>query len=236
MVFLFLLLSVLAACAQEGDQPGGPVAPRPENEEPDASPPLLGEVLLADNFDDSEAGLLPSSSPSPAYARGYDGGEYFIQKLDPEFTRLPLGIIPGSYADTTLTIDARVVGDTEGRYLALECRRSPLGWYRVYVDPGGGRFWLARWDEDAETLLTARTPSEAIAQGNETNHLELTCAGSLITLAVNGTEVAKVQDSAYSSGGLAIGASVFTTSRNTAEARFDNLVVYQAAAPLPGEF
>jgi len=193
--------------------------------------PAPGDVLLSDNFDNPDAGLLPQTSPNPAYVRGYEGSEYLIQKLDPDFTRLPLGVIPGSYEDTTLAIDARLVGDTEGRYVALECRRSPIGWYRAYIDPDRGWFWLARWDEDSETVLTDRTPSEAIAQGNEANHLELTCAGNLIALAINGTEVANILDGTYLAGGLAIGASVFTGSRDVAEARFDNLVVYQAAAP-----
>jgi len=233
-VFVLLLLSVLPSCAQGRDQRGGPSVSRQDDGQTGA-PPAPGEVLFDDTFDDPDAGLLPKLSPSPAYVLGYEGGEYFVRKVDPEFTRLPLGVIPGSYADTTLAVDARVVGDTTGRYVALECRRSPMGWYRAYVDPDGGRFWLARWDEGSETLLTARTSSAAIARGNDTNHLELTCAGSLITPSVNGTEVANVVDSTYEEGGMAIGASVFTASRNTVDARFDNLVVYQAAAPSPAE-
>ena len=228
MLFLALMLSVPLACAQDGQQP--PVRVAGQDRDGNAPGPL--DVLLADNFDDAELGLLPQFSPNPAYDRGYDEGEYFIRKLDPEFTRLPLGVIPGSYGDTMLAIDARIVGESEGRYIALECRRSATGWYRAYVDTTQGRFWLARWDGDDEILLTERMPSDAIAAGDEVNHLELTCAGNVVGLGANGTELANVQDGTYSAGGLAIGASVFTTSRNTVEARFDNLVVYEAAAPM----
>jgi len=196
--------------------------------------PAPGDLLLTDTFDDPEKGLLPKSSPTSEYARGYEHGEYFIKKLDPQFTRLPLGTLPGVYADTKLAVDARLVGDTASRYVALECRRGTRGWYRAYVDAEQGRFWLARWDEGNETLLTDRTASEAIARGNEVNHLELTCAGSLIALAINGVEVATVKDTTYLLGELALGASVFTTSKGTVEARFANLAVYQAAAPSPG--
>lgn len=44
-------------------------------------PPPPGTVLLADDFDDPDAGWLPTSSPQPdRYLRGYEDGEYFIQK------------------------------------------------------------------------------------------------------------------------------------------------------------
>jgi hypothetical protein len=219
VLLAFILLASLPIVAVALGQPPQPPEPR--------------EVLLEDNFDDPEAGSLPKASASPArYLRGYESGEYFIHKLDLAF--FPIAALPGSYADASLAVDVRLVGETEGRFVGVSCRRDGLSRYQATVDPDRGRFWLERRDGNQMTLLTARSPSTAIARGNETNHLELTCAGDVISLAINGRDVASVQDDTYSSGQLWIGVATFDESPNTAEAWFDNLVVYSApVAPRP---
>jgi hypothetical protein len=74
--------------------------------------------------------------------------------------------------------------------------------------------------------LVADQFSEAIRQGDASNHLELTCAGSTIIVRINGMEVASVRDGTHDNGHVAI-----VVSRSTSiglEARFDNLVIHEA--------
>src|SRR5207249_3048602 len=64
-----------------------------------------GTVLLQDNMEDAANGWLPTSSSSPTkYFRGYQGGEYVIQRVAVDDPRVDGGgaFMPGTYPDTTL--------------------------------------------------------------------------------------------------------------------------------------
>jgi hypothetical protein len=63
--------------------------------------------------------------------------------------------------------------------------------------------------------LTDRTPSAAIARGNASNHVELTCAGNNISLAINGAEVGSARDATFPTGELSIGTGTFTDTLDT---------------------
>ena len=98
--------------------------------------------------------------------------------------------------------------------------------YRLRVEPARGVFRLVREDGERDTFLQRDRASAAIRRGNESNRLELTCAGSTITASVNGTVVATAQDTTYRSGPLVFGVGA-RADNLTSEARFDNLVVTQ---------
>ena len=186
-----------------------------------------GEVLLQDDFKDPDKGRLPRESDQPSrYRRGYDGGEYVIRKLDPQWSGLLAAELPGSYDNATIAVEVRLVGESRGRFIALGCRAGDAGHYRLTVGPANGAFVLSRWDGAKETPLVPAQLSPAIRRGNETNRLELACAGDTISATINGTPVASAQDGAYREGGMWIGAEE-TPSPPVAEARFVNLTVVQ---------
>ncbi len=216
LVLLTLVIPVQPAHAQA-------VAPTPE-------------VLLADDFDDPSVGQLPvGSDETELYDRGYVEGEYFIKKVDPTRTGGPTTWLPGNYADATLSLDARFVGQANDRYLALICRsqgEESLSDYSLLVDPSGARFMLARFDDGELVGLARWTSSPAIYSGTNTNHIEFSCAGNTLSATINGTEVVRVLDRTFSQGAMGL---VVATAREelTAEARFDNLLVARAAPPPP---
>ena len=69
--------------------------------------------------------------------------------------------------------------------------------------------------------------STVVHRGHETNRLELTCVDRTISASVNGVPVASVQDGAYRTGHLWLGAGVLDARLLPVEARFRNLIVHQ---------
>jgi hypothetical protein len=189
-----------------------------------------GTILLSDDFSEPDFGRLPRSSNMPGKSRlGYADGEYLIEQLEPDSKRRPAAWLPGSYANASIALDARLEGPTQGRYLAVGCRSQPMSesHYRLVVVPDSSQFALTRWDRDNEILLTPWIESPLIRPGNQMNRVELRSSGSEITVSINGAQLSTVQDSAYLTGSMWIGAGSSPESSLTVQARFDNLVVAQ---------
>jgi hypothetical protein len=186
-------------------------------------------ATLADAFDAPERGLLPRESASPAqYRLGYDQGEYVVAVVDPTWDRLPVARLEETFGNATLAVEARLIGETAERYIALACRDqggSTGSQYRLVINPGQGRFKLARHDAGRETPLVNWQSARVIRQGNQTNRIQLRCVGNAISAEINGTAVASVRDGTYPDGEFWIGAAAFSGQRGTVEARFDNLTV-----------
>jgi hypothetical protein len=215
--------------APAGAAPTAPTAPAPP-----PTPPTPGAetVLLVDSFDDPAMGVLPGQSPRPEAVRyGYVNGEYQIQKVATA-VGLPFVLLPGTYTDTTFTIDARLVGETAGRIIGVFCRQSgtPLAGYGLLILPAEQLYLLlVEQDSDVTPLATGRSPM--IRPGTETNRLQLTCDGTTVAATVNGARLATATDTTHRAGRLAIG--VGTVESGQAEARFDNLRVTAGAPPGP---
>ena len=73
------------------------------------------------------------------------------------------------------------------------------------------------------TDLVKFASSSAIHTGTTTNHITVSCVGTKLTLAVNGTVVAETTDSSYSSGDTALAATTYESTPT--EYNFNNLVV-----------
>jgi hypothetical protein len=185
-------------------------------------------VLFADDFNSPAVGQLQKSSPLPAYYElGYDAGEYFVRKIAPTWPQSPGVAIPGRYTDTSVQVDARLVGPTEQRYLVVVCRDQGTSDsnYRLMIDPSRGAVSLNRWDAGRQVQLTDWQVSPAVRTGNEVNHLELICNGSQIAALINGIQVAAVTDATYSQGQILLLVGHAASTPSTVEGRFDNLLV-----------
>lgn len=187
--------------------------------------PAPGRVLLADDFDEAAVGKLARSSPTPVqYEFAYVEGEFMIRKvhLGPG---LPVALLPGQFDDASLAVDARLVGETDDRYISLACRRqADASQYRLSVVPESGRFALVRWDGTDPVVLRSSS-SATIRRDSATNRLELICSGPTIAARINEQHVVAVEDSTYAEGAMSIGVSALVGANLAAEARFDNLVV-----------
>jgi len=220
-------LATSTASATSAPSGGAP----PAAATPDAATPTAvsqGQVLLSDSFDDPSIGKLRKASTDTGhYTVGYLDGEFQIKQVDPEWGSFPVEYLPGTYVDTTLSVDVRLAGDTKDRYVVVGCRSgsNPSVDYRFQVEPDTGEFKLARYGDGKSNPLVDWQASSAIQRGNAKNTLGLTCSGPTIAGSVNGTQVASVQDTTLTSGQLFIGASAFTDAHVNVDGRFDNLVV-----------
>jgi len=195
------------------------------------APPQVAP-LFRDPLDDVTSGRLQKASVEPAnYLVGYGSDGYVIQKVNPAAGALvsvsvftPAGV---SYAEAVLSIDARIIAPAPNSYVALICREQDARTgYLLKVMPESGEVVIQRLDggSSAPTPL-ANAVSAAVKPGNQSNHIELRCAGSSITARINDTDVATAVDGAYPSGGLRIGAGSNPGAIQTVEAHFRNLLV-----------
>jgi hypothetical protein len=192
--------------------------------------PAAGSALVADNFEDPARGLVEQRP-----VRAYDSGEYLMKKTDMKSNIVPAVRLPGEYSNSSIAVDARLVGEAAERTVGLGCRarpllRPPLGraeGYRLLVEPAATRFTLIRMGEGGPVPLAEWQPSDTIASGERTNRIQLGCVGSTITGAINSVVVVSVDDDVYTDGELLFGANIHQPPGPglTVEARFDNLVV-----------
>jgi hypothetical protein len=207
-------------------QPGGP-APSPPAPAKPTNPP---GVFLSDSFENAEIGQLPRVSARPDdYTFAYDDGEYVIRKINEKLPAAPIVFLPGSYDNTVIGVDVRIVGDAGSRYAFVVCRDQSSGGqakqYRASIVPEGRRLILSRWDEGSQRVLAETRDDGAINPGNATNRLELTCSNAKISAAVNGKTLVSADDMTLSRGDQGIGAGTFAGVDGTLEAHFDNLEI-----------
>lgn len=246
--FVLLLAVALVAPAVAQDEPAEPPsepaveeeavpeptaapAPSPTTTAPSGTPtPGPGAILLSDNFDDPAAGVLPRSSPDPdRYTRGYVDGEY---RLFSQSDAAPFAVLPGSYDDASVAVDARMVGGAESGAIALYCRLqagATLGGYRLWVTPVDGEIRLYRIDGGADTPLTDWVLASAFRRGSARNRIEFACAGSVISAMVNGVRVELAADGTYRRGQMMFAA----VGTGAVDVRLDNMVVTQRAEEAP---
>ncbi len=203
---------------------------------PPTGTPGPGAVLLSDTFDDPASTVLPAATNAAGILiRGYESSAFVIRRPDPLIGQT-IQPIPGIFRNTTLAFDVRVVGDVANRQISASCRNVRVGTgyveyeFRMYPSPGTAD--LRRRDAGEAganrttfVTLAALKTYPSIKRGNETNHVEMTCAGDQITVWLNGQSLIAVKDGTYAEGGLsfALGAE----SLVKAEAQFENLVVTQ---------
>jgi dienelactone hydrolase len=209
-----------------------PVLPPSVGPPPTDRPPR-GATLLEDRLADPAGGRLPATSGDPSrYEAGYAGGAYEIRITRP-FTQGEV-VLPGSYADAALAVDAELLNPAPDQYVQLACRsRDAVSQYRFAFRPATGEYWINRWVPIAgypfpfRPLLPA-SRSPAVRLGTAHNRAELSCRGTTLTARINDVTVASVSDNTYPAGQMwiAVGESPDGSSPTmTAAARFTNLVV-----------
>jgi hypothetical protein len=192
-----------------------------------ATHPARGQVLLADNFDDPAVGWL-QTGPSGAGTRGYLDGGYQLLKTDPKIDNYPTAIVPGVYTDSSIAFDVRFVDLQFGVGLYVRCRNNGLTGYRADILPANRTVALGRLDGDPSGItskyLVPSQPVSLLQPSVSTYHIELTCVGPIISLAINNTPLISAEDTTYSSGSHLIAAGI---RGKTSDVRLGNLTVTQ---------
>lgn len=197
------------------------------------TPRTAGTPLFVEEFEDATRPRLEVRATA-AQTLAYAQGGYQVRGSGGARTA-PFVALPGRYAHTTMTVEARLVGPSENRAIVLGCRHplsNAVDGYRLVVAPALRQYSVLQWDDGRATPLLEPQISSAIRSDDESNRLSLTCAGARISVTINDVPVADVSlseagDVALFSGGrLSIG--VNAADEAEVEARFDRLSVTQA--------
>jgi serine/threonine-protein kinase len=164
-------------------------------------------VLLRDDFSDASSGW--ETVDAGGITQGYVAGRYEVAFGE--------SAVPGSFAlatgggtgvgaeDVRISVAVEVLGLGEGKRdgVGVSCRAGGGGAYYFIISSGGG--WsiqkLQTGQVNARALATSTpdVPDPAIRRGASANRISAECTGAAgepvtLTLSVNGTEVASVQD------------------------------------------
>lgn len=189
-------------------------------------PPL--PPVISDTFDDHASGFPPE--PEAGEGSGYQNGQYVLTVPDPDgFAIAELGGCPingnCTFGDFQAEVDLHAVGPAAGGSYGLVFHRQFANSYTQYfvlINPESGEFRLVRWVDTERFEVVKPTPSAAIVRGEGVNHLVLITKGTLITIRINGVEVARVNDPGPIIGVIGLRADAGTGPLTVV---FDNFVV-----------
>ncbi len=153
----------------------------------------------------------------------YGQGYYAVTSLKKD--QLMWGLAYKRFSDTAIDVDASQVSaaDDNNNAYGVMCRVQPNDEGYLLRVSGDGQAAITRIQNDKFEDLAAWAASDAIHQGNATNHLLAACDGSKLSLTVNGRLVAQVEDTAFTSGDIALTATTYTDTPT--EIHYENLVV-----------
>ncbi len=187
-------------------------------------PPTGGGTLLQDDFSDPNSGWEIGD-----YAEGnvgYGDGFYYVT-AEREGGAM-WGLANQDFADVVIDVDATQVSapPNDNNAYGVKCRVQPGGTggdgYALMIS-GDGFYSIQIIQEGDYDALVAWTASDAINQGNATNHIRAVCEETYLALYVNGQLLAEADDATYMSGDISLMAA--TLEPEMTEVHFDNIVV-----------
>ena len=212
-IILFTLVLALASLACQYSFPFA-TTPTPE--------PQAGETLFYDDFTNTSTGWDRFTSAEGTMDYDGSGYRFLINALQANFWSTP----GKSYKDVRMEVDvAKLSGPDENR-IGLLCRFVQNNYYFFMVS-SDGYYTIGKYIGGNAIQLgqSEMQYNESIHQGLAVNHLRADCKGDTLIFFVNGTPVAKAQDSDLTEGDIGLLAGTF--EQPGVDVIFDNFVVLQ---------
>lgn len=156
---------------------------------------------FTDDFSDPASGWGAASHET--YVRGYQQGRYLIQIDVPRwFVWATAG---RRYEDVDISTVVRTLESLDNHFGVL-CRYTDGGFYYFAISADGYYAIFLRTEEGELLPLTGRAMlhSPAIRTDGSENRLRAICKGTQLTLFVNGTQVAQVEDNTLQRGDVGL--------------------------------
>ena len=211
ILFIFVLGIASLAC-----QFSSPLVSTP------TPPPQPGETLFYDDFTNPATGWDHFSSAEGTMDYDGSGYRFLVNALQANFWSTP----GKSFRDVRMEVDvAKLSGPDENR-IGLICRFVENNYYFFMVS-SDGYYTIGKYIGGNAIQLgqSEMQFNEAIHTGLAVNHLRADCTGSTLIFFVNGTPVAKAEDSDLTEGD--VGLLVGTFAQPGVDVIFDNFVVLQ---------
>jgi len=183
------------------------------------APVESGAVLFEDDFTNTDSGWNQGGGAD------YADGVYQIEVREPQ---TKVWANPGqSFSDVIIDVDATTLAGPFDNDFGVQCRVTDSeNYYFMLISADGFQVIGAVIEGEAAFLSDdVMQPSDAILQGNETNHLRAACVGPELTLTVNGTLVAQATDDSLEEGDVGLMAGSYV--EGGVQILFDNFKVVQ---------
>jgi hypothetical protein len=183
------------------------------------TPTPSGAVLFQDDFTNAESGWNRGGGAD------YADGRYQILVTE---TQTKVWANPGlSFEDVIVEVDAVTVSGPLDNDFGVQCRAQDNENYYFFLISADGFQVIGKVFRGEPEFLSADVmqPSEAVVQGNETNHLRVACVGQELTLSVNGQVVSQASDDSLDHGDVGLMAGSY--GEGSVLVAFDNFQVTQ---------
>ena len=134
---------------------------------------------------------------------------------------------PGkNFSDIHIEVDATYIGGGLDNHFGVICRAVDVDNFYVMMISSDGFYAITkRVEADSLSIIGSEIFefSDVIRQGVATNHIEVDCIGDTLSLTVNGTLLAEVQDTSFAMGDVGLLAGTFDVEDT--KIAFDNFKV-----------
>lgn len=186
-----------------------------------SSQPKSGDVLLVDDFSNPESGFNRQSDADAI--TDYIDGEYQIHVFTPN---LNVWAVSGpKFTDAIVEANARTASGSENNLFGVICRLEDDSNFYFFAISADSYYAIGKLKDGEIVLLSSSVfeHSDKILSGQAVNHVVATCAGTTLTLNVNGTQLAQITDGDFTEGQIGFIAGTFDDPET--DVRFDNLLV-----------
>ncbi len=153
-----------------------------------------------------------------------EGGRYHILVKE-NSTMLYWNSVVGPFGNAQYDVDVQHVAGTDNLSGAgLLVRLSDKDNTYLFQVSAFGSYRVGKWAAGVGTNLVAWTESSAVHKGVADNHLTVIADGTSFTFLVNGTQVAELNDTSFSSGRVGVAVTAYSGDVDVHES-FDNLIV-----------
>lgn len=180
-------------------------------------------LLFSDDFSSKSSGW--DEVRDDTGMTDYDQDGYRIQVLD---TQTDYWANPGlsGLGDVSISVDVKKLAGPDDNDYAVLCRYVDTNNFYAFLGSSDGYYGITKVVDGSQDLIgqDQLLPTDAIKQGDGVvNSLRADCVGSTLTLYINGTQIASVQDTTFTAGDVGLMAGTFDTAGT--DILFDNFVV-----------
>ena len=190
---------------------------------PGLGEPADPDVLFRDDFSDTSGGWAEQRDSEGITDYEQDGYRIKVDKANWYFWTNP-GL---SLSDVVIEVDITKLGGPEDNEFGVICRYvDPQNFY-YFTLSSDGFYGISKFINDDLSLIGTENLefSEAINQGEATNHLRAECVGATLRLYANEQLLVEATDSDLTSGDIGLIAGTFDEPGT--DVLFDNLEVRQ---------
>lgn len=213
LLTLLALLILCSACSSSSDLPdGGEITANP-----------TGRVYFQDDFSNEATGW-----PSVGKEEGitdYENGIYriFVNVSNDDYFATPQ--LPYPPSDVRVEVNATKVAGPDNNDFGILCRYQDNNNVYQFVVSSDGYVGILKLVNGSMQSIAADTliESSAVHMGNAQNHIRADCIGDMLTLYVNGQQVATAQDTTFiGHGDVGVFAGTYDTPGT--DIHFDNFI------------